>query len=144
LSTMTDELARVLKHELTHSFVAQKTSNRCPVWLQEGIAQYMEGKRSRNAAGPLSAAYEKHMEFSLASYETSWMNLPKETASIAYAWSLATVETIVYVEGMLSIERILDRIAAQSATEDAIHAVLRDSYADLMQSTVQYLRKAYL
>ena len=144
LSSMTDELARVLKHELTHSFVAQKTSNRCPVWLQEGIAQYMEGKRSRSAAGVLSSAYEKHMEFSLASYETSWMNLSKDTASTAYAWSLATVETIVYAEGMLSIERILDRIAAQSAAEDAIHAVLRDSYADLMQSTVQYLRKAYL
>src|SRR6202023_3846351 len=107
LTTMTDELSRVLKHELTHSFVAQKTSNRCPVWLQEGIAQYMEGKRSRNAAGPLSAAYEKHMEFSLASYETSWMNLPKETASIAYAWSLATVEAIVTEEGMVTIERIL-------------------------------------
>ena len=44
---MTDELARVLKHELTHSFVGQKTDGRCPVWLQEGIAQYMEGKRSR-------------------------------------------------------------------------------------------------
>jgi len=44
---------------------------------------------------------------------------------------------------MVSVERILDRIAAQSATEDAIHAVLRDNYADLMQSTVQYLRKAY-
>jgi hypothetical protein len=143
LSTMTDELARVLKHELTHSFVAQKTSGRCPVWLQEGIAQYMEGKRSRSAAGTLSAAYEQHMEFSLASFETSWMNLPRDIASTAYAWSLAVVESIVNVDGMVSVERILDRIAAQSATEDAIHAVLHDTYADLMQSTVQYLRKAY-
>jgi tetratricopeptide (TPR) repeat protein len=143
LTSMTDELARVLKHELTHSFVTQKTSGRCPVWLQEGIAQYMEGKRSRSAAGALSGAYERHMEFSLASYETSWLNLSRETASSAYAWSLATVEAIVTVDGMVSIERILDRIAAQSATEDAIHAVLHDSYADLMQSTVQYLRKAY-
>src|SRR6267142_343115 len=143
LSTMTDELARVLKHELTHSFVAQKTSGRCPVWLQEGIAQYMEGKRSRSAAGILSAAYEQHMEFSLASFETSWMNLPRDIASTAYAWSLAVVESIVNVDGMVSVERILDRIAAQSATEDAIHAVLHDTYADLMQSTVQYLRKAY-
>src|ERR1700720_2736411 len=121
LSTMTDELARVLKHELTHSFVAQKTGGRCPVWLQEGIAQYMEGKRSRAAAGALSSAYEAHLEFSLASYETSWMNLPKDTAASAYAWSLATVEAIVTEEGMVSIERILDRIATQSATEDALH-----------------------
>jgi hypothetical protein len=144
LTSMTQELARILKHELTHSFVGQKTGERCPVWLQEGIAQYMEGKRSRSMAGALNSAYEKHMEFSLASYESSWMNLPKETASNAYAWSLATVEAIITEEGMVSIERILDRIATQSATEDALHAVLHDSYDDLMQSTVQYLRKAYL
>jgi Peptidase MA superfamily len=144
LTSMTEELARVLKHELTHSFVAQKTSGRCPVWLQEGIAQYMEGKRSRSAAGVLSSAYERHMEFSLASFESSWLNLSRETASNAYAWSLATVESIVNMDGMVSIERILDRIAAQSATEDAIRAVLHDSYADLVQSTVLYLRKAYL
>jgi tetratricopeptide (TPR) repeat protein len=143
LTSMTEELARVLKHELTHSFVGQKTGERCPVWLQEGIAQYMEGKRSRVSAGTLYSAYERHMEFSLASYETSWMNLPKETASNAYAWSLATVEAIVTEEGMVSIERILDRIATQSATEDALRAVLHDSYEDLMQSTVRYLRKAY-
>jgi hypothetical protein len=144
LSSMTDDLARVLKHELTHSFVGQKTGGRCPVWLQEGIAQYMEGKRSRSAAGALSAAFERHMEFSLASYESSWMNLPRQTASDAYAWSLAVVEAIVVVDGMDDIGRILDRIAAQSATEDAVRAVLHDSYADLMQSTVEYLRKAYL
>ena len=144
LTSMTDELARVLKHELTHSFLAQKTSGRCPVWLQEGIAQYMEGKRSRSAAARLSSAYEQHVEFSLASYETSWLDLPRDTAASAYAWSLAAVETIVNVDGMGDVERILDRIAAESATEDAIRAVLHDSYADLMQSTVQFLRKAYL
>jgi len=144
LTTVTDELARVLKHELTHSFVGQKTGGRCPVWLQEGIAQYMEGKRSRSAAAFLSSAYDQHMDFSLASYETSWMNLPKDTASKAYAWSLAVVESIVSEDGMDDIGRILDRIDAGSSTEDAIHAVLHDSYADLMQSTVQYLRKAYL
>lgn len=144
LSTMTDELARVLKHELTHSFVGQKTGGKCPVWLQEGIAQYMEGKRSRTAAAALSAAYEKHMEFSLASYESSWLNLPADTAASAYAWSLAVVETIIGQNGMDDLGRILDRIASQSSAEDAIHAVLHDSYPDLMQSTVQYLRQAYL
>ena len=51
---------------------------------------------------------------------------------------------MVGMDGMGDVERILDRIAAQSATEDAIRAVLHDSYAGLIQSTVQYLRKAYL
>ncbi len=144
LSTMNDELARVLKHELTHSFVSQKTGGHCPVWLQEGIAQYMEGKRSQAVAGALSSAYDRHMEFSLSSYETSWLNLPRETAANAYAWSLATVEAIIASDGIDDLSRILDRLAAGDAPEDAVHAVLRDSYAELTQFTVQYLRKTYL
>jgi len=143
LTSMTNELARVLKHELTHSFVGQKTGERCPVWLQEGIAQYMEGKRSRVNAGTLSAAFEQHMEISLLSYESSWLTLPKDAASNAYAWSLAVVETIMTENGVDDLERILDRIAAGSSTEDAIHAVLHEDYSELMLSTAQYLRKAY-
>jgi hypothetical protein len=144
LSSMTGELARVLKHELTHSFVAQKTGGRCPVWLQEGIAQYMEGKRSRVNAGSLTAAFESHMEFSLLSYETSWLNLPRDAASNAYAWSLAVVEEIVTENGVDDLERILERLAAGSSAEDAIHAVLHEDYSELMLSTAQFLRKAYL
>ena len=143
LTSMTVELARVLKHELTHSFVGQKTGGRSPVWLQEGIAQYMEGKRSRSNAGALSAAYEHHMEFSLLSYETSWLNLPKDAASVAYAWSLAVVETIITVNGMDDLERILEHLAAGSSAEDAIRAVLHEDYSELMLSTAQFLRQAY-
>jgi tetratricopeptide (TPR) repeat protein len=143
LNSMTNELARVLKHELTHSFVSQKTGGRCPVWLQEGIAQYMEGKRSRVNAGALSAQFEKHMEISLLSYETSWLTLPRDAASNAYAWSLAVVETIMTENGVDDLERILERISTGSSTEDAIRAVLREDYPELMLSTQQYLRKAY-
>ena len=144
LPGMTDELARVLKHELTHSFVSQKTGGHYHVWLQEGIAQYMEGKRSGNVAAALSSAYQRHMEFSLSSYETSWLNLPRQTALNAYAWSLATVEAIVASYGIDDLTRILDRLAAGDAPQDAVHAVLNDSYAELTQFTVEYLRKAYL
>ncbi len=143
LTSMTNELARVLKHELTHSFIGQRTGGRCPVWLQEGIAQYMEGKRSRVNAGALSAAFEQHMEVSLLSYESSWLNLPKDAASVAYAWSLAVVETIMTVNGVDDMERILERIAAGSSAEDATRAVLHEDYSELMLSTAQYLRKAY-
>ena len=143
LSNMTDELARVLKHELTHSFVGQRTGGRCPVWLQEGIAQYMEGKRSRVNAASLASAYDHHMEFSLQSYESSWLNLPKDVASNAYAWSLAVVEQMMTENGVEDLERILERISAGSSTEDAIRAVLHEDYSELMLSTAQFLRKAY-
>src|SRR4029077_7964480 len=46
LSSVTPELSRVLRHELTHSFIQQKTRGHAPTWIHEGLAQYMEGKRS--------------------------------------------------------------------------------------------------
>jgi tetratricopeptide (TPR) repeat protein len=143
LSTVTDELARVLKHELAHSFVGQKSAGRAPVWLQEGIAQFIEGKRSRGNAGALSRAFEKHMEISLASYETSWMNLPRDAAANAYAWSLAVVEGMVTENGVEDLERILEHLAAGSTAEDACRAVLHEDYSELMLATAQYLHKAY-
>src|SRR5579863_2101857 len=42
LTSLTPELARVLKHELAHSFINQLSAGRCPPWLHEGIAQLLE------------------------------------------------------------------------------------------------------
>lgn len=37
------ELRRVLRHELTHAVIDEKTRGNCPHWLQEGIAQFLDG-----------------------------------------------------------------------------------------------------
>src|SRR5580704_1705297 len=76
LSGVTPELSRVLKHELTHSFVGQKTRGHVPTWIQEGLAQWMEGKRSGDSAGVLAEVYRKGQTTSLGKLEGSWMGLP--------------------------------------------------------------------
>ncbi len=37
------ELRRVLRHELTHAVIDSRTRGNCPHWLQEGIAQFLDG-----------------------------------------------------------------------------------------------------
>ncbi len=144
LTSVPAELSRVLKHELTHSFIQQKTRGRCPVWLQEGVAQWMEGRRSGDNAGLLVNAYERKASLGLGAMEGSWMGLPGGVASYAYAWSLAVVEYIVETYGMRDIERLLDHVATDASTEAAARRTLRMDYADLEQETVKYLRRAYL
>jgi hypothetical protein len=114
------------------------------VWLQEGIAQYMEGKRSGASAASLVATFNAHMDVSLASYEGSWLNLEPDAATAAYAWSLANVEAIVAIDGMAQLSVVLDRIAAGSTTEDALRSVLQMNYGDLALATAGYLRRTYL
>jgi tetratricopeptide (TPR) repeat protein len=143
LTQLTPELSRVLKHELTHSFVRQKTRASAPTWVQEGLAQWMEGKRSGSAASLLLRVYDAKQAMSLGDLEGPWMQLSPNIAAYAYAWSLANMEYIVQVDGMNDVERILDRLAAGSTTEAAVREVLHNDYADLMQSTAQYLRKTY-
>jgi len=144
LTSVSAELSRVLKHELTHSFLSQKTRGRCPVWLQEGIAQWMEGERSGAHAALLERAYERHMSLPLAAMEGSWMSLAGDMAGYAYAWALAVVEYIVATSGMRDIERLLDRLATEPSLEAATRGILRMDYAELEQETVKYLRRTYL
>ena len=143
LSGVTPELSRVLKHELTHSFVGQKTRGHAPTWIQEGLAQWMEGKRSGENADVLAQVYKDGHAPSLGRLEGSWMSLPSDAAAYAYAWALANMEYIAQAGGMGDVERILDRIGSGSSTEAALREVLHGDYNDLMQSTAEYLRKTY-
>jgi len=154
LAGVDSELSRVLKHELTHSFIAQKTRSACmglaascaihaPAWIQEGLAQWMEGQRSREDAAVLLQIYNDNKAIPLSRLEGSWLNMSGDTARYAYAWALANIEYIVQADGMGDVERILDRIGAGMATETALRDVLHSGYDDLMQSAAEYLRKTY-
>ena len=143
LSGVTPELSRVLKHELTHSFVAQKTRGHVPTWIQEGLAQWMEGKRSGEYAAVLLQIYQQGQMPALSTLEGSWMGLSSDAASYAYGWALASIECIVESGGMGDVERILERLGSGMTTEAALRDVLHSNYEDLTQATAEYLKKTY-
>jgi hypothetical protein len=143
LDKVTPGLARVLKHELTHSFINEKTHSRCPTWVQEGTAQWMEGRRTDgNAAAELLGMYDRHDEPSLTVLEPFWTNLQSGFARIAYGWSLAVIETIETASPG-DLERILDRLDEGASGENAVRATLHSTYADLNAATADYLRKIH-
>jgi hypothetical protein len=138
---VTPALAHVLKHELTHSFINEKAHGRCPTWLQEGTAQWMEGRRTdRETAAELLAMYDRHEDPSLTVLEPSWISLQAGFAGVAYEWSLAVVETIEATSPG-DLERILDRIDEGASAESAVRITLHLTYADLNTAAADYLRK---
>jgi predicted negative regulator of RcsB-dependent stress response len=144
LNTVNDELSRVLKHELTHSFLRQRTLGRCPTWLQEGLAQWMEGRRSNMYAAALVATYNQGTYIHLRQLEGSWNRFPGRAAEFAYAWSLATVESIIADSGMYGLERFFAHFANDATVEAALQEALQVNYADLERRTVDYLGQTYL
>ena len=144
LTSVSDELSRVLRHELAHSFIHQKTRNHCPQWLHEGLAQWLEGRRTgREAAQVLIAAYEKGAYPPLRNLEPSWDQFSSDQAGLAYAWALASVESIVANGGMWGIQRLLDTLGSGTAIGPALGTALQTNYANLERSTIEYLRRNY-
>jgi len=143
LTSMTPELSRVLKHELAHSFIQQKTHGLAPTWLQEGLAQWLEGKRSGDNAAALVQSYTAGQAATLTQLEGSWMHFTDAAVQFAYAWGLATIEAIAASSGISDVVRILEHIAVGEKPEAAVHAILNRDYNDLTQLTADYLRKTY-
>src|SRR5437763_617957 len=91
LTSVDAELSRILKHELTHSFIAQKTRSACiglaascaiqaPTWIQEGLAQWMEGQRSGENGAVLLQIYNAGHAIPLSRLEGSWLHMNGDTA----------------------------------------------------------------
>jgi hypothetical protein len=129
---------------LTHSFVYQKTQGRCPTWLQEGTAQWMEGRRTGADAAQLIAVANDGKGKSLRYLDGTWMSLSVGQARFAYAWALAVVEAIEGTSGSDGLDRLLDSERTESTGEAALLQALRTSYSGLDDTTVDFLRKTYL
>jgi tetratricopeptide (TPR) repeat protein len=143
LNSVTAELSRVLKHELTHSFVYQMSLGRCPTWLNEGLAQWMEGKRSGENAKGLILAYERKQYIPLERLSGPWNSFPAPVAGYAYAWGLAAVEFIMSRSGAWGISRLFANFNSASSFEAAMGAALQTNYEDLERGTVDYLKQTY-
>src|SRR5208283_5104092 len=131
LSSVTPELARVLKHELAHSFINQISAGRCPPWLHEGIAQLLEPKYLGGDGHQLAVLFKAQTNIPLNVLEGSFMRFSGPQAYLAYAESLAAVSYINDSYGMGDIQRILQRLSEGSSTEAALRATIHSDYGQL-------------
>ena len=142
MTSVTPELARVLKHELAHSFINQLSGGRCPQWLNEGIAQLVEPKPLAGGSR-LAQIYKAQQEIPLNMLEGGFMNFSTAQATLAYAESLAAVQYINETNGMSDLQRILEKLGEGSSLEAALRAVLHSDYRELEQEIAEYLLKKY-
>jgi tetratricopeptide (TPR) repeat protein len=143
LTSMTPELARVLKHELTHSFINQISGGRCPPWLHEGIAQLLEPKSLGSEGRQLAQLFKAQRNIPLNVLEGSFLRFSGGEAYVAYAESLAAVSYINDAYGMGDIQRILQLLSQGSSTEAALRATLHSDYGQLEGELGKYLSDKY-
>jgi hypothetical protein len=143
LSSVSPELARVLKHELAHSFINQLSGGRCPHWLNEGIAQFLEPKSLGGDGHQLALLFKAQHNIPLNVLECSFMNFSGVEAYVAYAESLAAVAYINDSYGMSDVQRILQLLSQGSSTEAALRSTIHSDYGQFESDLGKYLADRY-
>ena len=86
-----EALLGLLRHELAHAFLARISRGRAPGWLQEGLAQFIEGRRVEPAAA--RATFAEAPTDVLTTLEAALGQRSDRTAARrAYALSLSFVQ----------------------------------------------------
>ncbi|MFZ0318028.1 MAG: tetratricopeptide repeat protein [Candidatus Sulfotelmatobacter sp.] len=143
LNSLTPELARVLKHELAHTFINQLSAGRCPPWLHEGIAQLLEPKSLGSDGRQLAQMFKVQHNIPLNVLEGSFLRFSGSEAYVAYAESLAAVSYINDSYGMGDIQRILQLLSQGNSTEAAMRATIHSDYGQLESEVAKYLADKY-
>lgn len=133
LQNVTPQLSRVLKHELAHSFVNQAARGKCPVWLNEGIAQMVEPQSSAQYKRGLAALFKQGSAAPLSALEGSFMGLDDRRAAIAYAESLAVTEYIRDTYGVSALTTTLQRLSEGKNINDALRGSIHSTQQQLEQ-----------
>jgi hypothetical protein len=143
LTSVTPELTRVLKHELAHSFINQLSAGRCPTWLNEGIAQFVEPKPLNRDGRQLAQLFKTQQNIPLNVLEGSFLRFSSTQADVAYAESLAVVSYLNDAFGMGDVQRILQLLSQGSSTEAALRATIHSDYGQLESEVAKYLGDKY-
>lgn len=141
LTSINSEVERVLKHELTHSFVASLGAGRCPTWLNEGLAELMEPRSSSTFAPQLAPLFLQKKAIPFPVLEGPFTRFSNVQAEVAYAESLAAVEYLRDRYGMGEVMRMLASIGSGESSERALQNSTGLDYSDLSRHLGEYLSK---
>lgn len=143
LTSLTPELAHVLKHELAHSFITQISGGRCPTWLHEGIAQFLEPRSLGSNGHQLAVLFRDQRQIPLNVLEGNFMRFSGAEATVAYAESLAAASYIGDSYGLSDIQSVLQRLSQGSSAESALRATIHSDYGQLESDLSRYLADKY-
>jgi hypothetical protein len=142
VEAMNRRLAAVLRHELAHSFVTARTGGNCPTWLQEGVAQWLEGGAPEREDKAVAALLAMHRLHPLLTLEVPFQQLNPDDVGPAYAESLSAVAHIIRLRGTAGLSRLLAALGDGHPSDEAMPIALRLSYPEFQRSWEAHLKGA--
>jgi len=132
LTSISEQMKSVLTHELTHSFVRFKTSDNYPVWLQEGLAQYQEGKRlGMDQSAVLSSLIQRNQLPPIERLSGSFLGASSQVAGVLYVYSLAFTEYLLDQHPSYQMNELLAELGKGIDFVEAFESVYQTPVAEI-------------
>ncbi len=134
----------ILLHELVHIFIAGRIpENRMPTWLNEGLAQYLSGKKlTVTEKVGLANALASNKIFELSELDSLlWFNPPE--AQLAYSQALTAVEFFIKKHGKRALNRLVNNLAVHRSINDAFLATVGYDFIDFKIFWYEDLNERY-
>lgn len=116
-----EQLAGAVFHEYCHHLIFLLTDGSCPTWLNEGLAQMMEGldpQRARQILGKSGSAALTP----LANMDGSFArNASRDQAERLYAQSLLTVAQLIDDRGIAQVRELLGHLGRKLPLDEALN-----------------------
>jgi tetratricopeptide (TPR) repeat protein len=132
-------LKSTLIHEYTHAIIHDITGDLCPVWLNEGLAEFEEARKRKPNLHLLEAAVSKGRLIPLSSLDSAFQSRDAQVAGLAYQQSYSLVTYLDQKYRFFRIRRMLDHLSQGKSIEDAFQAELRLSSSQLEQRWQRWL-----
>jgi tetratricopeptide (TPR) repeat protein len=133
-------LRALLRHELAHSFLTSRTGGNCPTWIQEGVAQWLEGGDPARNDASLSPRARSGTLFPLLTLEAPFQNLAETDVPIAYAESLSGLAHLLRLRGDAGLVRLLAALGDGLPSEEALPVAIGMSYGEFERDWELHLR----
>ena len=114
------EVKPTLYHEYTHAVIHDMTDNQCPVWLNEGIAEYQEAKLRPPSLERLRTAARIDRLVPLVDLDKGFQSSDLEVAALAYQQSYSIVHYLAKKYGFYRLRRVLEQLGQDVSFEDAL------------------------
>lgn len=139
----------LLAHEFAHTIVHLKTNNRCPLWLNEGLAQYQEFTASNGSPEEMRYDYRSLYENEFVEKQ-SFIRLNDVPAhmgggsrlniSKSYIASYLAVRCMADFYGESSFDTVLTALGQGKSVDEAMIEATGKDMADFQQEYEEWLR----
>ncbi len=132
-------LRSTLYHEYTHALIHDLTRGRCPVWLNEGLAEFVEAKTRPPQLQQLQAALRSNQLLPWDQLDGCFQSRDAAIAALAYQQSYSIVAYLDQQYRFHRIRGVLEALSHDATLDDALQTEFRLTTQQLEQRWRRWL-----